>query len=149
MNTTPRRSFSLFPLNRPTILALFALAASTPGATTTCRGGEQPSSDINPTGVYRFVSVDGKTVPCNISHEGMTMSIKSGVFTIGADGTCSSLMKFSVASQEEVSRKVKATYTRKGKELTMHWEGAGTTVGKVDGNNFTMTNEGMILSYQK
>jgi len=28
-------------------------------------------------------------------------------------------------------------------------EGAGTTLGTVEGNTFTMNDEGMVLSYQK
>ena len=31
----------------------------------------------------------------------------------------------------------------------MTWAGAGTTVGTVEGNTFTMTNEGMVLVYRR
>jgi hypothetical protein len=31
----------------------------------------------------------------------------------------------------------------------MQWEGAGTTVGTVEGNDFTMNNEGMVFVYRK
>jgi hypothetical protein len=82
-------------------------------------------------------------------HEDTRMTIKSGVFTINADGTCSSLMKFAVGSHDAINREVKATYTRNDNELTMKWKGAGMTKGKVNGNTFDMTNEGMVLSYQK
>ena len=49
-------------------------------------------------GVYTLVSVDGKTVPAGITHEGATMQIRSGSFTINDDGTCASKMVFSVQS---------------------------------------------------
>ena len=44
---------------------------------------------------------------------------------------------------------MRATYTRHGSELTMQWQGAGTTVGTLTGDTFTMNNEGMMLAYQK
>jgi hypothetical protein len=84
-----------------------------------------------------------------LTHEGVTLTVKSGVFTITADGRCRSQMTFSVPQRGDMSRDVKATYTRQGNELTMHWEGAGTTLGSVHGNSFTMTNEDMVLAYQK
>jgi hypothetical protein len=44
---------------------------------------------------------------------------------------------------------VKATYTREGPKLTMKWQGAGTTIGTVEGDIFTMNNEGMVFAYRK
>ena len=107
------------------------------------------AADINPVGVYTLVSVDGKSVLCDLSHEGTTMTVKSGVFTINADGTCRSQITFAVQSRPEMSREVNATYTQKGAELTMRWEGAGMTKGNIAGDKFTMNNEGMIFSYRK
>jgi hypothetical protein len=48
-----------------------------------------------------------------------------------------------------ITREVKATYTRQGSKLTMQWEGAGMTTGTVEGDMFTMNNEGMVFSYRK
>jgi hypothetical protein len=31
----------------------------------------------------------------------------------------------------------------------MQWEGAGTTLGSINGNTFAMTNEGMVFAYRK
>jgi hypothetical protein len=107
------------------------------------------AADIDPAGTYALVSVDGKQVPAVINHEGRTLTIKSGAFTINGDGTCSSKMNFSVASRGNASREVKATYTREGTKLTLKWEGAGVTMGKIDANTFTMDNEGMVFAYQK
>jgi hypothetical protein len=106
-------------------------------------------ADINPAGTYTLMSVDGKPVPCALTHEGVNVTVKSGVFTISSDGTCSSKIIFSVPSNGDVNREVKATYTRQGAKLTMKWEGAGITMGNVESNTFTMDNEGMAFTYQK
>jgi hypothetical protein len=110
---------------------------------------DKVAADINPVGSYTLVSVDGKSVPCSLAHEGAALTIKSGVFTIKADSNCSSQITFSVPTRGDMSREVKATYTRQGAELTMQWEGAGMTMGNVNGNTFTMTNEGMVYAYRK
>jgi hypothetical protein len=81
-----------------------------------------------------------------MQHEGHTMTIKSGSFIINADGTCSS--KMSLAGRE-AAIEVKASYTRQGSTLTMQWERAGMTTGTVEGDTFTMNNEGMVFAYRK
>jgi hypothetical protein len=58
-------------------------------------------------------------------------------------------MTFSLPSGADASREVSASYTREGSKLTMTWTGAGTTIGSVEGNTFTMDNEGMIFAYRK
>jgi hypothetical protein len=105
-----------------------------------------PVADINPVGIYPLVAVDGNKVPCTVQHEGHTMTISSGSFSINADGTCSS--KISLAGRD-AAIEVKATYTREGQKLTMQWQGAGTTIGTVEGDTFTMNNEGMVFVYRK
>ncbi len=114
-----------------------------------CNKEPKASADINPVGTYALVSVDGKKVPCAIEHEGHSVNVKSGSFIINADGTCSSRMVFSPGSGADATREVKATYTRQGSQLTMRWEGAGMTTGTVEGDTFTMNNEGMVLAYRK
>jgi hypothetical protein len=117
-----------------------------------CGGGQETSAapiDVDPTGTYTLASIDGKQVPCELTHEGHSMAIRSGIFIINADGTCSSKVAFSVDSGEEVNREVKANYTKEGRKLTMKWEGAGTTIGTVKGDTFTMDNEGMVFVYRK
>lgn len=66
-----------------------------------------------------------------------------------ADGTCRSVSVFSVPPNPDIHREVKATYTQTGAELTMQWEGAGMTKGRLKGSEFTMNNEGMIFFYRK
>ena len=138
-----------FETNTPRIVALILLAALVLFVLTGCRNAPRASTDINPAGVYTLVSVDGKTVPCNLTHEGVAMLVKSGSFTISADGTCRSLSTFCVPPHPDIHRKVKATYTQNGEDLTMRWERAGITKGRIDGDTFTMNNEGMIFRYRK
>ena len=114
-----------------------------------CKPAAKVAVDINPAGTYALVSVNGNKVPCALQHDGQALTIKSGAFIIKADGTCSSAMAFSLPNGNDASREVKATYTREGSKLSMKWEGAGMTVGTVEGDTFTMNNEGMVLGYRK
>ena len=114
-----------------------------------CAGCKQHSNATvaaDPVGSYVLVSVDGNKVPCRVEHEGHAVPIQSGTFLINADGTCSS--KILLAGQNSAVE-VKATYTQEGSKLTMQWAGAGRTVGTIEGDTFTMANEGMTLAYQK
>ena len=95
------------------------------------------------------MTVNGKKVPATVSHEGTDLQIRSGSFTISADGTCSSKMTFVPPSGTEATVDAKATYTREGPKLNMQWQGAGKTTGTVEGNTFTMENEGMVFVYRK
>lgn len=104
----------------------------------------------DPTGVYTLVSVDGSTLPANVSHGDHETRVYSGLFTINADGTCSSKTVFGPPlGDNKVTREVNATYTQKGTTLNMKWQGAGQTEGIVEGDTFTMNNEGMLFSYQR
>jgi hypothetical protein len=114
-----------------------------------CKKQEVDSKDADPAGVYALISVNGNRVPANVSHEGAALQVLSGTFTINADGTCSSRTVFVPPSGTEVAREVTATYTKDGSTLTMQWKGAGTTVGTIQGNTFTMDNEGMVFVYGK
>jgi len=116
---------------------------------TGCQEAAKVATDSNPVGTYALVSVDGNTVPCTVQHDGHALAVKSGIFVINADGTCSSRVAFSPPSGSEVVREVRASYTQQGAKLTMKWEGAGITTGTVEGDTFTMNNEGMIFAYRK
>ncbi len=112
----------------------------------------EPSTPVQniPSGVYSLVSIDGKPVPCVLTHDGTTMTIKSGDHTFSGADTCQSKTVFAVAGHDQdVNREVKATYTQEGATLTMRWEGAGMTKGTLAGDTFTMNNEGMIFVYRK
>ena len=104
---------------------------------------------VNPAGEYVLVSVDGKEVPATVSHSGTELQVISGAFTINADGTCSSTSVFVPPGGSEIERTVAATYVLDGNQMTMKWEGAGMTVGAVEGETFTMNNESMLFVYRR
>ena len=58
-------------------------------------------------------------------------------------------MTFVPPSGAEATLVRAATYTREGGKLSMQWEGAGSTTGTVEGNTFTMDNEGMVFVFRK
>ena len=121
------------------LVMLVALA----GCTTTTPT-ETAAND--PAGVYTLVTVDGVKIPGMVSHGGHDVMLHSGTFIINADKTCISKTVF---TSEKIHREVKATYTQEGSTLNMQWIGAGRTTGTVEGEAFTMNNEGMIFSYKK
>ena len=114
-----------------------------------CKPEGKVAKDTDPAGTYALVSVNGNQVPATIDHDGTALKVNSGTFTINADGTCSTKTVFVPPSGAEASKEVSATYTREGSKLTMQWKGAGTTTGTVEGNTFTMNNEGMLFVYRK
>jgi hypothetical protein len=124
---------------------LFSVALLSAG----CGGSSKVASDPSVAGVYNLVTVDGQKLPATISHSGAQLEIRSGAMTINADGTCSSRMVFVPPSGREVTKDVIASYKQSGPNLTMRWERAGMTIGRVEDNTFTMNNEGMVLSYQR
>src|SRR5437867_2196541 len=79
-----------------------------------CKTRNPAVADLEPVGTYALLSVDGNPVPCTTQHNGTSMTIKSGAFTINADGTCGSKMTFSVQSRGDTTREVKATYKQDG-----------------------------------
>ena len=117
--------------------------------TTACAGTNASAGPPNPVGEYELVSVNGSDVPAEIAMQGVTIRVVSGGFSINADGTCSSRTVLAPPSGAEMTREVSATYTMQGDSLTMNWQGAGTTVGVVDGATFTMDNMGMSFVYSR
>jgi hypothetical protein len=140
-------NYTLTAKSRSVLLHLLFLLAAV--GLPACKPQQQVVVETSPVGTYKLVSIDGNTVPCTLKHEGATPTIKSGSFVINGDGTCSSKVVFSMPQQGDATREVKASYTRQGAKLTMNWEGAGTTMGAIAGESFTMTNEGMVFAYRK
>lgn len=114
-----------------------------------CANKSQPATALNIAGDYTLVAVNSIKVPTTIEHGGAKILVRSGAFTIHPDGTCRSTMVFVPPNGTEVSRVVDASYTQNGSRLVMKWKGAGITTGRVNGNQFSMENEDMLLSYQK
>jgi hypothetical protein len=135
---------------RPLQWCGLALCLTTLAVWTGCKPETKSVTDINPAGTYALVSVDGNKLPCVVKHEGKDgPTVKSGTFVINADGTCVSKVTFVTPAGTDATREVKATFAREEGKLTMKWEGAGTTLGTVEGDSFTMNNEGMLFAYRK
>jgi hypothetical protein len=114
-----------------------------------CTKQESVRNDSGYTGVYTLKSVNGEPVPANVTHGSATLQVRSGTFIINIGGKCSTKTVFVPPSGTEIAREVSATYTKEGLILTMQWENAGKTVGTIQGNTFTMDNEGMVFVYMK
>lgn len=114
-----------------------------------CKHEANVAGGVDPAGVYALIAVDGKNVPASIAHDGVAVQVRSGVFTFNPDGTCGTKTVFVPPSGAEVTREVTATYKRNGPNLTMRWKGAGVTTGTIDGDTFTMNNEGLLFVYKK
>ena len=114
-----------------------------------CKQEAKVAAGADPAGVYTLVSINGNKVPTSVSHDGTPLQVRSGLFTIKADGTCSTKTVFVPPSGSEATREVSATYTKDGSKLTMQWRGAGMTIGTIEGNSLTMDNEGMVFVYNK
>ena len=149
MKRQPRAASTKGDNQTSRIAALGLLALLLSLALTGCKPSPRPTTNPDPTGVYTLVNVDGQTVPCRVKHDGVDLSIKSGTFTITTNGQCQSVMIFSPPDRADIRREVNATYTQNGAELAMKWERAGVTKGRISGNQFTMNNEGMVLTYAK
>jgi hypothetical protein len=113
-----------------------------------CSPTAKPAAGPDISGTYTLVSVDGKPVPAKLTHENVAVEVRSGTFTINADGTCGTKTVFVPPTGREGTREVTATYTRDGSKLTMKWNGAGMNTGVVASNTFTMDNEGMLFVYR-
>jgi hypothetical protein len=100
-------------------------------------------------GSYTLVSINGTPLPFTVTHEGPGIQVTSGTFTIRPDGTCATVTAFVMPSGQAQSREVSATYTWDGSKLTMQWQGAGVTNGTIEGDSFTMDNEGQLFLYRK
>lgn len=110
---------------------------------------KQDESKIDPVGEYTLISVDGKQLPAKVAKGDREIEVRSGVFTIKADGTCGTTTVFLAPNGKEINRKVKATYTQDANTLNMKWIGAGRTTGTINDDMFRMDNKGMIFSYKK
>lgn len=114
-----------------------------------CKPARVATNEAVPAGVYNLVSVDGNPVPAKVTHGGHALEVRSGTMTFEAGSACGTRTVFVPAGGKEVVREVQATYTRHGAELKMSWKGAGKTTGTLEGDVFTLNNEGMLFVYRR
>jgi hypothetical protein len=114
-----------------------------------CQQSNNTQTPAQPKGVYRLVTVDGKSLPATLQHDGAKLEIRSGALTFATNGTCTSKMVFVPPSGTETTREVAATFRTEGSKVSMQWTGAGVTFGTLNGKTFTMNNEGTVLAYEQ
>lgn len=141
----PLASPSSTPIRSVQVSAIVIVAVLAGG----CGNVTPDSTNSVPAGTYRLIQVNDHPLPYTVPHEGRMPTIQSGKFTFAADGSCLSQVRFSLPQGGETERTVRATYTRRGAEFILKWEGAGVNTGTLNSNTFTMNNEGMIFRYVK
>lgn len=102
------------------------------------------------TGTYSMVSIDDNELPYAPAHQGQTgPEIVSGSLTLNADGTFAFSMSYRNPSGAIGENNLDGTYTVEGSEFRLQWQGAGVTLGTLDGDRFSFNNEGMVFTFQK
>ncbi len=110
---------------------------------------DQSVKDAVTSTTYRLISIDGQPVPCSPLHDGQRApEVSGGSMIISSDGTFRGEIKFTDPRVVGPGG-APGTYTREGNILTMKHPGAGYTQGTLDGDQFTMNNEGMLFVYQE
>lgn len=109
----------------------------------------EPSSAGAQVETYELISIDGKAVPCTISHGQAKLNVKSGVFRFRPDRQCESSIEFLAPGGQTFQKDVSGTFARNGDDLNFQWKRAGRTAGTIAGDNLTMNNEGMVFSYTR
>lgn len=107
------------------------------------------NTGLDPVGTYKLIRVDDRDVPCPVQHGGQSLIVESGVFVFESAGAGRSRIGFVGPGGGKVRREVRATYRCRGATLKMKWKGAGMTTGTLDGDTFTMNNEGMKFFYRR
>jgi len=149
MKTKPLPGGINWEAQAPRLIALGLLLLVIAFFLTGCKTKGSAVAEVNPAGEYTLISVDARSLPCSLNHQGTPITVKSGAFTINTNGSCRSRITFSVSPAGEVTREVQATYKLQQAKLVMQSEGAGITRGEIAGNRFTMTNEGNVFCYEK
>ncbi len=94
-------------------------------------------------------SVNEIPLPAELDHGGTVLTVSSGKMTFRKDGTCVSATVFAAKGGKDIHRTVEADYSVEGSTVRMNWKRAGKTQGTLEGNAFTMNNEGMIFKYHQ
>jgi hypothetical protein len=108
-----------------------------------------PTQTSDYTGTYTLVTINGNKIPYTPTHEAGAPEVQSGTITLNADGTFTSAMSYGLPDGKVASRDFSGTYTRDGSRFSLQWKGAGVNTATLEGNTFTMNNEGVLFAYVK
>ena len=114
------------------------------------RGASDKTQASDHEGTYTLISIDGNKLPYAPPHEGGAprILVLTGTITLNADGTFASAMTYDLPAGVS-SQQFSGTYTRNGSSFILRWKGAGTTTATLEGNTFTMDNEGSLFAYRR
>ncbi len=138
----PARGRSLPLLAAMAILAIACMAGG-------CGRPSSSDTENHLRGEFVLESVDGKNLPAQVAHDRATIEVRAGRITFEPEGVCVSLTTFVAPSGEEIHREVTADYDLDGAKVHMNWRDAGNTIGTMEGETFTMNNEGMVFRYRR
>lgn len=124
---------------------LTTLALALPG----CRQGESPAKTSDHVGTYTLATINGNRLPFTPPNEGGAPQIESGAIALLADGSFSSTMTYRMPDGKVGNRGSSGSYTRQGSSFKLEWKGAGVTLGTLEGNTFTIDDDGLKCAYRK
>ncbi|HIK97839.1 MAG TPA: hypothetical protein EYG10_07030 [Gammaproteobacteria bacterium] len=116
---------------------------------TGCRTHTPENNNSNSSGVYKLVSINDHELPYSPPHAGGAPEVRAGEITLIEDGSFTSAMNYGLPDGKETGREFKGSYSRNGSDFHLKWEGAGTTTASLEGDTFTMNNEGVLFAYRK
>ncbi len=114
-----------------------------------CNQESGAAKDSDPAGTYTLATINGNKLPFTPPHEGGAPEVQSGSIKLNADGSFTSSMSYGLPAGKVSSRDFSGTYTREGTNLKLQWKGAGVTSATLEGDTFTMNNEGTLFAYRK
>jgi hypothetical protein len=105
---------------------------------------------VDPSTTDTLIAVDGHALPYAPCHEGRTGPVvQASTRTLKAGTTFVSTGAYRVPAVRTVTRDFSGTYTRTGAVLTLRWDGASQTTASLDGDAFTMVNEGSRFTHRR
>ena len=141
---------------KPLICIALLLALPLACATNQQKGGKdvkkvsirsQATEGVNARGT--LMAIDNHKLPYAPMHGGnRSVKVLAGELVLRNDCSFTSSISFETPKGEEASRNQKGIYVKKGQDYVLSWEGAGTTVVKLDGQTMVMNNEGMMFVYE-
>ncbi|MEM8679628.1 MAG: hypothetical protein AAGF97_09785 [Planctomycetota bacterium] len=109
----------------------------------------QQNREVNLTGDYTLISVEGEKLPMAILSEDQQIEVREGSLTLDADGTCRCKTIVRPPSRVDATREVTGRFTRDGSKLLMQWDDAQFTEATVMGELVMMKNHGALFTYQR
>jgi hypothetical protein len=146
----PRERSVRFSWIRLSLVVLTCCLPACGGSNTTTGPSITPSTTGAEVGTYALVSLNGRSLPTNITEGGTQIEVISGTLTLGGGGTVRTSTTYrSSPGATPVTNEVSGTYTMQGSTLSFSYTNGGRNTGTLSGNTLQMVNEGVVWSYQR